>query len=214
MTPLLTKQPLTSPRQGSPHPPTNGRRTGRPSIANSFHDRGEPLHEENANAVEPRPAIRSNKPVLAESPVRDSYASTSDSQRPVLSRNSTFEGPTQLRQDPFSGSNSPAPVRTTSENLSARINQLRPVSRVTSDPYVDQTETYSRANNSYDGWTRERSASPTSYSNGGGDMYTRTSPGSMNSISKKGPPPPPPSRAKKPPPPPPMKRPILAGDAY
>ena len=161
--------------------------------------------------------IRSNKPVLAESPERASYYSNSDTQRPAISRNSTFEGPTQLRQDPFNTNQQhPAPVRTTSDNLTARISQLRPVSRVTSDPYVDHVETYSNASNGYDGWQRDRSVSPTP-SYGDSVYYSRTSPGPTYgaSIAKKGPPPPPPSRAKKPPPPPPpMKRPILAGDAY
>lgn len=167
--------------------------------------------------MEPRPIIRSNKPVLAESPERDSYISNGDTQWPSVGRNSTFEGPTQLRQDPFNNNQrQPAPVRTTSENLSARISHLRPVSRVPSDPYVDHTETYSHASNGYDGWHRDRSVSPTPSYGGDSGYYSRTSPGPYNgaSIAKKGPPPPPPSRAKKPPPPaPPIKRPILAGDA-
>lgn len=193
-------------------PPSNGRRPGRPrtNTAHSFHERFEPLHEENANAVEPPPIIRSK------SPAYEPYADTNGYQRPEVGRASTFEGPTQLRQDGHLSSYSQSPYRTTSENLNSRISTLRPVSRVTSDPYVDHTDAYSHASTSPDAWygSREQSVSPVpSY---GQSSYGRSSPGTVNGNGyiKKGPPPPPPSRAKKPPPPPPMKRPIFAGEGY
>ena len=197
--------------QSSPRTPNNGRRIGRTrsNTAHSYHERFEPLHEENANTLQPTPIVRSSKPALPESPVRVPYAADIDTQRPVVSRMSTFEGPTtQLRQEPVY--NNTYPSRTTSENLSARISQLRPVSRVASDPYTDHSDNYSTGT-SPDGYYGERSSPTPSYGNGfdqGGS--------SMNGsgIFKKAPPPPPPSRAKKPPPPPPpMKRPVFAGGA-
>lgn len=163
--------------------------------------------------MQPPPIIRSNKPVLPESPVRDPYAADIDSQRPVVSRTSTFEGPTQLRQGPVY--TNAYPSRTTSENLSARISQLRPVSRVASDPYTDHSEnysTYSQTGSSPDGWYGGRASPTPSYGN---SFYQGGSSMNGSGTIKKAPPPPPPSRAKKPPPPPPpMKRPIFAGDGY
>lgn len=202
------------PGQGSPRTP-NGRRAGR-GRANTAQSYYEPPQEEYVNGTDSRPIIRSNKPVLAESPVRDPYyAADTEVQRPVYSRTPTFEGPTQLRPDPYA--NNPVQTRTTSENLSTRISQLRPVSRVPSDSYADHYDNYSHTSSSPDRMYGNRSVSPTpSY---GHSIYRENSSGNLNSssvalngLSKKAPPPPP-SRAKKPPPPPPpMKRPIVAGE--
>lgn len=198
-------------KHGSPRTPNNGRRIGRTrsNTAHSYHERFEPLHEENANTLQPTPIVRSSKPALPDSPVRDPYAADIDTQRPVVSRTSTFEGPTQLRQEPVY--NNTYSSRTTSENLSARISQLRPVSRVASDPYTDHSDNYSTGT-SPDGYYGERSSPTPSYGN---DFYQGGSSMNGSGTFKKAPPPPPPSRAKKPPPPPPpMKRPVFAGGAY
>ncbi|RAH44765.1 BAR domain protein [Aspergillus brunneoviolaceus CBS 621.78] len=196
----------------------NGRRPGRPrsNTAHSFADRYEPLHEEDHNGVDVRPIIRSSRATSIEPTGREVYPPDAYSSRPVLSRTSTFEGPTQLRQDSTS---SPYqwPSRSASENYIGRRNssQTRPAGRGYADPYMDPSEDGSpRSGTSPDRSYMGRNESPgPSY---GSVVTRRSSSNTLNSASlhKKAPPPPPP-RAKKPaPPPPPMKRVIpIGGDA-
>ena len=132
------------------------------------------------------------------------------SRRPVLSRSSTFEGPVQLRQDPFYGS---SPARSPQPQSASLSRGSRP--------------DYSNTSGGYFSYSPDASAEPEPFS----DEYTQdssnnlsasygsppsasTSATNLNSplTNKKGPPPPPPSRAKKPPPPPPpVKRPSTNG---
>lgn len=137
-----------------------------------------------------------------ELPAREAFATESNTQRPDINRMSTFEGPTQLRQ--------------TSENHagSRASSQIRPVTRISSDPYADSSEVgyYRRPSPEYQ--HRDRSVSPaTSH----GSAMSRTASGNtLNGVANKRAPPPPPPRSKKPPPPPPpmVKKPMVsAADA-
>ncbi|KAJ5775266.1 uncharacterized protein N7511_000277 [Penicillium nucicola] len=193
--------------------PTRRPTRARSNTAHSYQERYEPLHEEVINATEARPAIRSSKTIAtqyADSPPRETYATS----RPVLSRVSTFEGPTQLRQEPPVASQWIG-QRTASENSVAygrRSSTQVGSGRVSADPYADSEEVSSYGR-----------SSPERMFGGGRSISPATSHGSVASrkpsatnmstlgLSKKAPPPPPPSRAKKPPPPPPpMKRTLVA----
>ncbi|KAJ5099762.1 hypothetical protein N7532_006763 [Penicillium argentinense] len=188
-------------------PPARRATRARSNTTQSYSERYDPVQEELANAMESRPAIRPSRTIVTESPARELYPNQGVP-RPVLSRTSTFEGPTQLRQEQ-------APVasqwvqRTTSDSLAGQ--RRAP----TVDPYADSEEvsSYGRSSpeRSYDG----RSGSPaTSHGSVASRRPSATALSSTTGIlSKKAPPPPPPSRAKKPPPPPPpMKRTLAAGD--
>ncbi|PYI10014.1 BAR domain protein [Aspergillus sclerotiicarbonarius CBS 121057] len=196
----------------------SARRPGRPrsNTAHSYHERYEPLHEEVDNTAELRPIIRSTRATSIEPAAREVYPPDAYSQRPVLSRTSTFEGPTQLRQEQNS---SPYqwPSRAASDNYIGRRNsvQSRTMGRSYADPYMEQEDV------SPSGTSPERSYMGRNQSPGpsyGGAVSRKSSSTTLNgtplTLNKKAPPPPPP-RAKKPaPPPPPMKRPILSGGEY
>lgn len=206
--------PRRQPRAQTP----SGRRPGRPraNTAHSYLERYSTVEEEPSTpTTESRHVIRSHRPVssLVEPP-RDFYSADPNSQRPAYSRNSTFEGPTQLRGDQ-SPAGSERMSRLPSDNLTIRTtrSQLRPVSKAY-DTYVDSPDdTGSYGNISPDRSYGERSASPaTSH---GSNMSRTASSTTLNGIGigKKAPPPPPPRAKKPPPPPPPAKRYLVgAGD--
>lgn len=155
-----------------------------------------------ASVTENRAPIRSSRIIATESSPRDTHSSNSFP-RPLLNRTSTFEGPTQLRQDP----SPPGPQwiqRTTSDNLTPRRSSTYiSNSRFLADPYAD-SESSSYGRSSPERTFGNRSSSPaTSH----GSVASRGGPSSTPAtLYKKAPPPPPPCRSKKPPPPPPMKR--------
>ncbi|THC95522.1 hypothetical protein EYZ11_004994 [Aspergillus tanneri] len=208
------------PSRHSQTPTLNGRRIGRArsNTAHSFQDRCEPLQEELTNGTDQRPIIRSNRSPsshFAES--RETYAPDTPPQRPILNRITTFEGPTQLRQE-HSSASPHWPSRTASENAITRRNSIqnRSIPRVPADPHMDYPgEFRSQNGTSPERLYYGRSESPAS--SYGGEVSRRASSTTLNNagLHKKAPPPPPPSRAKKPaPPPPPMKKTILsAGEA-
>ncbi|KAL4890475.1 hypothetical protein BDV59DRAFT_184613 [Aspergillus ambiguus] len=194
------------PSRHSQASPPNGRRTGRTrsNTAHSYQERYEPLQEEPVNGVDVRPIIRSERPTsIYTADMRDPRPAETASPRPVFNRTTTFEGPTQLRQEQASGSH-PWATRAISDTYSSQrnlANQSRPISRVYEDPYRDPSEAVSP----FDG-----TGSPVS--SHGCSVSRRSSSVTLNGVSlqKKAPPPPPPSRAKKPAPPPPMKRPMVS----
>ncbi|CEL09950.1 Putative BAR domain protein (AFU_orthologue; AFUA_5G06340) [Aspergillus calidoustus] len=191
-------------------PPTTHRGTrSRSNTGHSFHERYEPLHEEQTNAAESRPIIRSNTHTLVESPARKVYGQDTSPHRPVLNRTPTFEGPAQLRHVQEHPASTQWASRANSENFITRRNsvQVRPASRVIPEPADDAGyHSGSVSDRSDNGWLEPR-ASPF-----GNSVSRRTSSSTLNSFPahKKAPPPPPPSRAKKPAPPPPMKRPLIS----
>ncbi|EEH06106.1 BAR domain-containing protein [Histoplasma capsulatum G186AR] len=196
------------------------RRPGRnqSNTAHAYHDRYENTQEGYpVPSPEPRPAIKSNRAASTHqngSPPRGYSPESSYRHRPSMSRNLTFEGPSQLRSG-----ESPALTqrlsRTTSDNTTIRNGnnqqsqlQVRTVNR----PYDNYPESPD------DSYGKDSSSSPDRYFTGGRSISPATSHGSYlsqpasmtgfhqaagSSTSKKPPPPPPPSRAKKPPPPPP-----------
>lgn len=191
----------------APSPPRRPTRA-RSNTAHSYQERYEPLQEELETVTESRPTIRSNRTAsnyAADSPSREAYPASNGYARPGLNRTSTFESPTQLRQE-----TSPAPTqwiqRTASDNMVNRRGSVQHTGgRYLADPYADsEASSYGRSSpeRAYGG----RSISPaTSH---GSVPSRRPSSTALNasSLAKKAPPPPP-SRAKKPPPPPPpMKR--------
>ncbi|PWY70224.1 BAR domain protein [Aspergillus heteromorphus CBS 117.55] len=191
------------------------RRPGRPrsNTAHSYHERYEPLHEEEvANEADLRPIIRSTRAASIEPTAREVYPPDAFSQRPVLNRTTTFEGPTQLRQEQ---SSSPYqwPSRAASENFVGRRNsvvQARSLGRSYGDSYMEQSEDGGSYSTSPERSYRGRTESPgPSY----GSVSRKSSSTTLNgsSLYKKAPPPPPPRSKKPAPPPPPMKRPILSG---
>ncbi|OOF92205.1 hypothetical protein ASPCADRAFT_175976 [Aspergillus carbonarius ITEM 5010] len=194
------------------------RRPGRPrsNTAHSYHERYEPLHEEVDNATDLRPIIRSTRATSIEPAAREVYPPDAYSQRPILNRTSTFEGPTQLRQEQNS---SPYqwPSRAASDNYIGRRNsvQSRTMGRSYPDPYMEQEDA------SPSGTSPERSYMGRNQSPGssyGGAVSRKSSSTTLNgtplNLNKKAPPPPPPRSKKPAPPPPPMKRPILSGGEY
>ncbi|KAL4807810.1 hypothetical protein BDV18DRAFT_136105 [Aspergillus unguis] len=191
-------------------PPSGTRGTrSRSNTAHSYHDRFEPLHEEQPNGVEARPVIRSHAHGFAETPIRKTYAQETSPHRPVLNRTPTFEGPTQLRQVQEHPVAPQWAHRANSENFVSRRDsvQTRPISRVIPEPAEDAGyHSGSVSDRSDNSWPDNRQ-SPFSST-----VSRRTSSTTLNGgfAQKKAPPPPPPSRAKKPAPPPPMKRPILS----
>jgi hypothetical protein len=159
------------------------------------------------NVSPPRRIASSN---TVELPAKDAFVTEANCQRPDVNRASTFESPMHLRQEPWQ-------LRRTSENHGARraSSQIRPVNRVSSDPYVDSAEETSSYRGTSPGYVpRGRSVSPAP--SHGSAMSRTTSSGTLNGVgvNKRAPPPPPP-RSKKPPPPPPpmMKKPLVNGDA-
>ncbi|KAF9890934.1 hypothetical protein FE257_005191 [Aspergillus nanangensis] len=199
----------------------NGRRPGRArsNTAHSYQERYEPLHEEVASEVNGRPIIRTTRPpstYIADS--RDAYPAEIASSRPMLNRTSTFEGPTQLRQQEQASGSYQWPTRMVSESYASQrnlANQSRPMSRVVSeDPYRDPLDDASpfsnRAGSPDRPYHQGGCASPASPY--GGSVSRQSSSTTLNGVPlhKKAPPPPPPSRAKKPAPPPPMKRPMVS----
>lgn len=172
----------------------------------SYVERYDPLQEELASVTENRPPIRSSRTIAGESSAGEAYPSSSGFPRVALNRTSTFEGPTQLRQE-----QSPQWIqRTPSDNMSAQRNSTYFSSgRFPADPYADsEASSYGRSSPERN-WGNRSSSPATSH----GSVASRgPNPSTLNNtgLSKKGPPPPPPSRSKKPPPPPPpMKRTLL-----
>lgn len=186
----------------------------RSNTAQSHQERYEPLQEELLNATDSRPTLRASRTTSAHttgSPARDPYAANNGYHRPTPSRTSTFEGPTQLRQEQAPAA-SQWIQRATSENLTGRSSSTQlGVGRGSGDPYADPEEVSSYGRSSPERSMYGRSISPaTSH---GSVISRQASATALNSngLNKKAPPPPPPSRAKKPPPPPPpMKRTLLA----
>lgn len=183
----------------------------RSNTAQSQQGRFEPLQEELSSVSEYRAPIRSVRTTstnLADPFARESHQAPTGYARPILNRTSTFEGPTQLRQEQQAPGSSQWIQRTTSETLANRH------STRTVDPYADsEVSSYgSYGRSSPERMTGDRSCSPaTSH---GSVASRRPSGTALNSsttgLAKKAPPPPPPSRAKKPPPPPPpMKRSLM-----
>jgi len=169
----------------------------RSNTARSYLDRTEKIVEE--PMAEVRPSIKSNRTASyrgTESPARD-YEDRSQP-RPNFARSTTFEGPSQIRQD-ISPIGMQRVSRLPSDTLAIRAtkSQLRPVDQNELDIFQDDSPFH---NNS----------SPDSYAYGERSVSPATSHGSGGATPlKKAPPPPPPSRAKKPPPPPPVKRSLL-----
>ncbi|OKL57721.1 hypothetical protein UA08_07119 [Talaromyces atroroseus] len=183
-------------------PSGNSRRPSRArsNTAHSYQERYEPVQEE-LTPSPPRPTIRSMRSASSHRLQDDASQGRSDSTylRPAVHRTSTFEGPTQLRNDDVS---SPQRAQTDLAIRPTRTS-LRPVSKI----YEDYHDSSSYGNVSpYDDRSETSGTSPGSY-------FSRTpSSSTLNTTTpgiKKGPPPPPPSRATKPrppPPPPPAKR--------
>ncbi|KAJ5343143.1 hypothetical protein MYU51_016403 [Penicillium brevicompactum] len=196
---------------GSSQGQAPGRRPtrARSNTAHSYLDRYDPLQEEIINATETRPPIRSNKTIatpFADSPPRETNV------RPILSRVSTFEGPTQLRQDQSPVAAQWIQQRTASENMGGygrRSSTQVGSGRISADPYADSEEVSSYGRSSPERMLGRSISPATSH---GSVASRKPSTSNMNTLGlKKAPPPPPPSRAKKPPPPPPpMKRTLLA----
>lgn len=183
----------------SPSPAPSRQSRARSNTAHSYQDRYEPAQEPPSP---PRPTIRSTRSASSYSQHDDVPQARSESTylRPTINRTSTFEGPTQLRNDDAPAF--PNPQRAQSDlSIRATRTNLRPVSKI----YEDYHDSSSHGNVSpYD----DRSESSNTSHNG---YFSRTPSSSTlnNPIAKKGPPPPPPSRAHKPrppPPPPPAKR--------
>ncbi|BDD62040.1 hypothetical protein MAP00_007036 [Monascus purpureus] len=194
---LKSDWPVASPsRTQTP----SGRRTGRPraNTAHSFYERYEPLHEEPL-ARESRSTARSSP--LVELPVREGFQAGLSSQRPILNRTSTFEGPMQLRQE---------------QSQSPSLQRLPRAGSVSYGPRPSVSRSGSYADVSDEGDPFNSSTTDLPYRGSVSSQATSHSPVSPSSsttnlnstvASKKAPPPPPPLRAKKPPPPPPpMKR--------
>ncbi|KAJ5689162.1 hypothetical protein N7462_003554 [Penicillium macrosclerotiorum] len=141
--------------------PTRRASRARSNTAQSYQDRYEPLQEEIASTIESRPAIRSTRTVsmYMTDPPAHSYPASNGAPRPGINRTPTFEGPTQLRQEPV-------PIaaqwmqRAASENLASRQNSTHYAnSRAPIDPYADsEASSYGRSSpeRSYGG----RSSSP------------------------------------------------------
>ncbi|KAJ5223610.1 hypothetical protein N7468_008152 [Penicillium chermesinum] len=126
---------------GSGPGPTPPRITGRSrsNTAQSHLERFQPLQEELASVTEapPRPTIRSTRTV-ADPYTRESFPTvTGGYARPVLNRTSTFESPTQLRQEQQTPTSSPWIQRTASETLANRCNSTQLLNRPPVDPYAD-----------------------------------------------------------------------------
>ncbi|GKZ18653.1 hypothetical protein AbraIFM66951_007673 [Aspergillus brasiliensis] len=198
--------------------PPSTRRPGRPrsNTAHSYHERYEPLHEETDNTADLRPIIRSTRASSIEPGAREVYPPDALSQRPVLNRTSTFEGPTQLRQEQSPGTYQ-WPSRAASDNYIGRRNsvQSRTMGRPYVDPYMEQSEDASPIS----GTSPERTymgRNPSPGSSYGGAVSRKSSSTTLNGtpLNKKAPPPPPPRSKKPAPPPPPMKRPILSAGEY
>lgn len=190
----------------------------RNNTAHAYADRFSAVDEEPLPVPEARPSIRSTRTASShmppESPRKELQGYDFGSSRPGINRNTTFEGPTQLHRD----YSPPQRVsRVASDTLAVRNqrNQLRPLSRVTTDNdlFSDPSdESTLHTNSSPDRSYKERSASPaTSHGSTTPSRSTSYSTLSTAPNGKKQAPPPPPSRAKKPPPPPPpMKRSALS----
>lgn len=184
-------------RQSSAQTPS-GRRPGRArsSTAHSYLDRYEPLQEEPSNMADQLHIIQPTNSV--ELPGREAFHGDNGFQRPVLNQAHTFEGPRQLR--------------TISENYSGLRNspQIRPVNRVSSDPYADPPEMASSYTGTSPEYTyRGRSVSPATSHGSAMSRASSTAPNGI-SVNKRAPPPPPPRSKKPPPPPPPMKKPMVS----
>jgi len=124
-------------------------------------------------------------------------------QKPMIRRESTFEGPRSL-QGEVSPNGMPrlSRVPTDSSILSTR-SQLRTVNRgAAPDVFGDQNDGIEE----YDSYDRAISPAPSF----GSRSASWAAPEFGGSNGRKAPPPPPPSRSKKPPPPPPFKRSALS----
>lgn len=168
---------------------------------------------------DPRLVIRSDRVVSAGSSLRrEQPGFDSSGSRPLLSRVTTFEGPSRLNRDSSRDSSpftrpSISRVPTDSALLVSNKAQLRPIRTNTrnADVFGDPSDEVAVMDSSSPDRFDERSTSPaTSY----GSIPSRKASWSMlegdGSIGKKAPPPPPPSRSKKAPPPPPTKRSALS----
>ena len=211
-------------RQTSSSPGRNQRRApprSRSNTAHSYHERY--AHDEPVQEPEPvRPSIRSGARVpsssrgpssstrldthLERANTHDDYhVESPQAYKPVVSRSSTFQGPTSIyRESPISAATSRQ--NSNYSDVGSLRGSLRPPPQrintngdVFGDPSDDSTLNSASPDRSYGA----RSVSPaTSH----GSVASRSAMNANAGNSRKGPPPPPPSRAKKPPPPPPMKR--------
>ncbi|KAK2766021.1 hypothetical protein FQN54_007536 [Arachnomyces sp. PD_36] len=193
-----------------------GRRTGRPrsSMAHSYRERCQPVEEEpQPPTSEPRQSIRSTRTTSAYS--RDIPSPESNYHRPAYSRASTFESPTQIRQDV-----SPAPSqrlsRVTSDGAALHTSRQQLRSVRNNDSYLDADSGIPHSNHSPERMYGDRAISPATSSYAGSVNSRNASSTALSSavLANKKPPPPPPFKAKKPPPPPPpAKRSLVGGDA-
>lgn len=175
----------------------------------SYIERYDPLQDELASVTENRPPIRSSRTIAGESSAGEAYPSSSGFPRTASNRISTFEGPTQLRQE--QSQTGPQLIRrTTSDNLTAQRNSTYFSSgRFPADPYAD-SEASSYGPSSPERNLGNRSSSPATSHGSVASRGPSSSTLNNTGLSKKAPPPPPPSRSKKPPPPPPpMKRTLI-----
>lgn len=170
-------------------------------------DRYESLQDEPLNTSELR-SIPSNK--MTELPARDNVPAEANCQRPDVNRASTFEGSILRQEQPWQSPRA-------SENHSGRIahSQIRPVNRVSSDPYAPSPEAGPFRDTSPDYIHRGRSVSPATSHRSAISRAESSNTTSGASMNKRAPPPPPPRSKKPPPPPPPMVKKSLvgAGDA-
>lgn len=157
--------------------------------------------------------------MLSDSLRRETQNYNNDVRPAPVSRSTTFEGPTQLRDMSPIGASRMSRVPSENINMRAQRSQLRPMQRVTSgsevinDPYDDPALNNDVFEKPWEVGS-QRSASP-ALSQGSTPPSRSASYSTLSSSlpsGKKHAPPPPPSRAKKPPPPPPppMKRSALS----
>jgi hypothetical protein len=160
-----------------------------------------------------RPSIRSQGRAASSSRLdtrlerlntNDEYYESPTSQRPNLSRTSTFQGPTAIyRESPISATSRQNSAYSDVGGLRGQLRQTNRINTCGPDVFGDPSDESTLNSASPDRSYGARSVSPaTSH----GSVASRTGSYSTNLNGRKGPPPPPPSRAKKPPPPPPMKR--------
>ncbi|EHA57790.1 BAR domain-containing protein [Pyricularia oryzae 70-15] len=182
--------------------------TGNSSVQNYTYEEHEP-----APPVR-MPTIRSASRISANGAAPDIPA------RPGVARSNTFQGGATIERNTqsLSGSSTPSGYQpsfqqqqnaaaTMSANIGSLRGQLRPVSRIVTQPrednvFADGYDDDTTSSGDSPKWSGDRSSSPaTSY--GSGASQTTSTLGSRKA------PPPPPSRSKKPPPPVPAKREVL-----
>lgn len=201
--PVARHQSLPQARSSRPHPRPRTNTGSQNPYAQRYVPADDPSPPSSPEP-EQRPIIKSTRSGLSrlatESPMKD-YVSASNS-RPAISRLTTFEGPTKIRNDASPTSQLPPLARVPSDSLTIRTqrSQLRNVNNAVLDGDVFDDPTDSQFSNS----SPDRSY-------GDASVSPATSHGSVAGARFKGPPPPPPSRSKKPPPPPPpAKRSVLS----